>query len=363
MQKTALFRQLPRNLTSLQAGRGIAAILVVLFHTSRAIFQNPKYWQAVPLGGVFDFGASGVTFFFVLSGFIIYHAHLPDLNRPDRLQGYLWKRFRRIYPIYWVLLLLVLPIYFVARNFGFGYETHPDVILSSVLLVHLRTPYQVIDVSWTLFHEILFYALFAVMIWRARVGLVVLGLWFAASTQTIDPATSGRLLPFYFSYLHLLFGFGIAARMFLQRRAVPRPIAILLLGVAVILLIGADQDYWHRLSGVWQTLVFGLGSTLALLGAVELQAQGRLRVPGWLTLLGDASYAIYLVHFLALSVLAKLAWSSGLAKHLPIPVAFVLMAGLATAAGLALHLLVERPLLTRLGRRAPAAQPTRARAA
>ncbi len=362
MQKTASLR-LPRSLTSLQAGRAIAAILVVLFHTSRSIFQNPKYWHVVPLGGVFDFGNSGVTFFFVLSGFIMYHAHLQDLDRPDRVKSYLWKRFRRIYPIYWFVLLLVLPAYLLVRSFGYGWESQPEVILSSVLLVHLQTPYQVVEVSWTLFHEILFYALFALVIWRTRIGFVALGLWFVASTQTTDPVGSGRLLPLYFSYLHLLFGFGIAARMFLQRRAVPLPTAMVLLGVAVMLLMGADEDYWHRIAEVWQTLLFGFGATLALLGAVQLQAQGRLRVPQWLTLLGDASYAIYLVHFLALSLLAKLAWSSGAANHLPAAIAFTLMAGVATLAGLVLHLGVERPLLNWLGRRTAVARPADARAA
>ncbi len=344
-------KALPRALTSLQAGRAIAALLVVFYHGSRSIFENAKYWGHAPLGGVFDFGSSGVTFFFVLSGFIIYHAHERDLGRPEMLPNYLWKRFRRIYPIYWVVLILVLPIYFAVHSFGYGFETQPEAILSSVLLVHLQTQHAVMRVAWTLFHEVLFYAVFALAIWRRGVGFVALGLWFAASTWSLDPQYDPRLIGFYLNYVHLLFGFGLVARRLVGRVVIPRPLVFALLGGVVILVMAADQDYGLVLSEMWRGLGFGAGCTLALLGVVELERQGRLRTPGWLVLLGDASYSIYLVHFFALSFLAKLAWVSGAAQHLPGDLVYVLMVALAAASGVVFHLWVERPLLAVLGQK------------
>ena len=337
-------------MSSLQAGRAIAALLIVFYHASRSIFENPKYWARAPLGGVFDFGSSGITFFFVLSGFIIYHVHERDLGRPERLQPYLWKRFRRIYPIYWLVVILVLPVYFAVHSFGYGFETHPEVILSSFLLVHLQSQLAVMRVAWTLFHEVLFYALFALAIWRVRVGFVALGLWFAASTQALDPALSPALIGFYFSYLHLLFGFGLAARRLLGKMIIPMPRRLILLGGAVILVLAADQDYSGLMSEMWSMLGFGVGCTFVLVGVVELERQGRLTTPGWLMLLGDASYSIYLVHFFTLSALAKLAWASGVAR-LPDSLVYLVMVALATASGVLFHLWVERPLLAWLGQR------------
>jgi peptidoglycan/LPS O-acetylase OafA/YrhL len=100
-------------------------------------------------------------------------------------------------------------------------------------------------------------------------------------------------------------------------------------------------------------VMFGVASTMIVLGLVELERSGRMRVPGWLVLLGDASYAIYLVHFLALSLLAKLAWSSGAARLVPAQVAYVVLAVLAVGAGTLCHLVVERPILSVLGRFSP----------
>lgn len=338
-----------RNLSSLQAARAVAAILVVLFHNSTSIFALQKYWGIKPFGRLFDFGDSGVFFFFVLSGYIILYAHHGDLDHPERVKAYVWKRFRRIYPIYWVVLVLTLPVYFLVVNFGFGYERQPEVILSSFLLVHLGSTHEVMIVSWTLFHEILFYALFAVSIWRRSFGLAVLGLWLLLSFLGMATDHASMATGFYFSQLHLLFGFGMAAFWWARRRPVPFPAATALLGVAVFLLAGADEVCLDLVAADWRTLVFGFGAMLALIGLVELENRGRLAVPGWLRLLGNASYTIYLVHFIVLSFLAKLAWASGLARLVPAAVAYVVLACLAVAAGVLCHVLVERPLLAFLG--------------
>jgi peptidoglycan/LPS O-acetylase OafA/YrhL len=340
---------LPRTLTSLQAARAAAAILVVLFHTSVSIIAQPKYWDSQPFGRIFDFGDSGVLFFFVLSGFIITNAHHQDLGRPERLRAYAWKRFRRIYPIYWIVLVLVMPVYFEVPTFGKGYETQPGVIFSSVLLLHVTSSREVILVSWTLFHEVLFYLFFALAIWRVRVGMVAIGVWFLLSAITMTTHAQSVWTGFYVSNLNTLFGFGMAAAVWVRRRQVPSPLAVALLGIAIFLLAGIDQTYWLQLSTAIRTLVFGLGATLIVAALVELERQSRVEIPGWLQRLGDASYSIYLVHFFELSLFAKLIWASGGDRILPAPVAFVLLAGLSLLVGTLCYVGVERPLLRILG--------------
>jgi exopolysaccharide production protein ExoZ len=80
-------------------------------------------------------------------------------------------------------------------------------------------------------------------------------------------------------------------------------------------------------------------------------------------LLGDASYSIYLTHFLTLSVLAKLIWGCGAAHLIPQLAAYVLLAGTAIAVGVLCHLSVERPLLALLGQKRKSATQLPARLA
>ena len=67
-------------------GRGLAALAVTLFHTS-GMYADPRFDLAPPFWNVTHRGDLGVDFFFVLSGFIILHAHRVDLGRPGQLPG------------------------------------------------------------------------------------------------------------------------------------------------------------------------------------------------------------------------------------------------------------------------------------
>ena len=92
----------------IQAGRGIAALLVVLFHaTSIAEF----YLHHDLAAGVFIFGYGGVDLFFVVSGFVIMWVHGDDIGHLDRLRPYLIRRLIRIYPVFWIVAAVLLPIY------------------------------------------------------------------------------------------------------------------------------------------------------------------------------------------------------------------------------------------------------------
>ncbi len=68
-----------------------------LYHATRGL-SLPQYLGYIPFGNGFGFGHAGVDFFFVLSGFIIMHAHATDIGKPERLSRYLWRRVTRIYP-------------------------------------------------------------------------------------------------------------------------------------------------------------------------------------------------------------------------------------------------------------------------
>lgn len=343
------------HFSSLQAGRAVAALLVVLMHCSVSIFALPKYWGTKPFGPVFDFGHAGVEFFFVLSGFIILHVHWQDLGIPARLGDFAYKRFRRIYPIYWVVLALVAAAYFANPAFGKGHEREPLTLLSSFLLVHLTPGDPVLPVSWTLFHEILFYVLFGLVIFRYRLGMVVAAAFLVGAVARLALGHLPYPLEFLCSPYNLLFAMGALAAWLCRRDRMPAPALLVFLGVALFGCTALDEVRLGLLGEDARTLLYGLGSAQALAGAVELERGGRLRVWAWLRLLGDASYAIYLAHFPTQSLMAKVFVATGLREALTPQASFVLLVLLSVAVGLGLHLFVERPLLALLSRRPDAA--------
>ena len=329
-------------LNSLQACRALAALLVVFYHTSHGIFRLEKYFGHKPFGPIFDFGYAGVDFFFVLSGFIMMHVHAGDIGQPRALGAYLWKRFTRIYPAYWVVLAAVLPIYFLAPSFGKGHERDLDAIFCSIFLFPHPDTHLVVGVAWTLVYEIFFYSLFAVLILHRRFGIALFIGWaacvFCYSQFENYPWT------FLFGYLHVRFLAGMAVAFVLARCTLPAPRLVALVGTLIFVGAGMIDAYVEPLSAFEQILGYALGSSLALAGVVQAERSGLISPPRWLVYLGNASYAIYLVHFLALSVLAKITKSGHIDAYLPAGVLFGLFVLGAVGAGCLFHHLVEHPL-------------------
>ena len=98
---------------SLQVYRGFAAILVVLYHASHNL---SGYFNSTALSDFFAFGHAGVSFFFVLSGFIIFEIHRGDIGRPQQVKSYLYKRITRIYPAYWLVTLALVPAWLLVPS-------------------------------------------------------------------------------------------------------------------------------------------------------------------------------------------------------------------------------------------------------
>jgi len=334
----------PSKLGSIQVGRGIAALIVLLYHNS-ITFSFPKYWGHDPLQGFAKFGHAGVEFFFVLSGFLIYFIHNRDIGKPARLTRYIRKRFIRIYPVYWIVLTALLPVYFLVAGYGEGWEREPLTILSSFLLVHIFTTHVVLPVSWTLFFELRFYAAFALLIFNRKLGMFAVGLWLLLSVLSLPLGFEGELGRSYFSPANLLFAMGIASAWLLNRRTIPVPSLLLLLGIFIFLATGLTEVFDIPLHKVFRNWLYGLGSAFAILGAVELERNGLLRAPSIMVLAGEASYSIYLLHAPMLSIAVKILIGLGIRTALPAVISYFLIVALVTTLCVLFHLYVERPLL------------------
>jgi len=333
------------NLAGVQYIRGLAALAVILDHVSQRMAE-PKYLGHRPFGGVLETGAVGVDLFFTLSGFIIVYIALDAAWAPT-MGGWVFvkRRFARIVPFMWAAILGDA----LLRLSGRGEFPVMDYVRAAVLW-----PFGEVEPSpvWTLRHEMLFYAVFALTVLAGRRWLL-LAAWLAAPlVWAVFQHVFGPYLGlgpdiafFLFNPIDLLFGLGaLLGLVFVRWRprwlggawtAPATPVA-----VAAVFVLAWTMDY--RRDAPWQVIALGLACCGALALACAAPAP-RTMVGDLGRRLGDASYCIYLTHTAFVAAMLGL-----LSRHGPrLPDAAVVAVTFLTAAiaGLALHYLAERPIV------------------
>lgn len=143
--------------------RGIAAFSVILFHFTTRL--NSKFTD-VKVDPVIDFkhGHYGVDLFFIISGFVI-------IMTLDRIQGpweFACKRFIRLYPTFWICLLMT---YFFVNQFGPStlHRSSFELLVNFTMLPSLFHTKAVDGVYWTLLIEMAFYFLvFIILVLKSK---------------------------------------------------------------------------------------------------------------------------------------------------------------------------------------------------
>jgi peptidoglycan/LPS O-acetylase OafA/YrhL len=339
-----------RKLRSLEMLRGIAALLVVLYHTQSIFFTH---YGATAFRGIFSAGSRGVDLFFVLSGFIIAHVHWADVGRPWRLRNYAFNRIARIYPAVWIMTAFAIVIY--ATGFG-GHEKAAKLTDWGVISGALLLPYAgdaLVNVTWTLKYEIFFYLIFATLILDRRVGVALLGAWQGA-VLIVSLFVSPHLMElsgFYFRSLCLEFSIGLGCAVLVGSpgfltvmRHPPIQWGLLSAGVAAFI-AGMATDSLTDSAGIF----CAIGAGAIIIGLIALEHSGRIKVSNTLVFFGGASYSIYLVHFSAITLFAVLL---GHVHALPLNNAvFGLAAAFGVSIGVAFDQLVDRPIQRLLRKR------------
>lgn len=115
-----------RNLDSI---RTVAALMVFLCHAGPNVYRFlPEDWQIL-----FNFasnGFAGVSIFFVLSGFLITYLLLTEHQENGKisLKGFYLRRVKRIFPLYFAVLIFTFGIYPLVKRFaGMESPNGPDV--------------------------------------------------------------------------------------------------------------------------------------------------------------------------------------------------------------------------------------------
>ncbi|HEX7855741.1 MAG TPA: acyltransferase [Sphingobium sp.] len=328
---------------SLQIGRGLAALAVVLFHNS-AMFGDPRYGYPQPFRPFVSHGYLGVDFFFVLSGFIILFAHRNDIGKPIRLLKYMSKRIIRIYPMY-----LLFTAFALGGALAFGGVTRlPDGFgnLATMLTLIRFTEYETpIATAWTLFNEMAFYALFATLLIDRRLGMVVLALWFGVIAVQFHypPFGAWSFANCLLSANNLSFLVGICAFWGSSRLNRKAALPCAALGAALFALtLGMEAQVGH-FDGLQfgYSLAFGLG----MAGTVAMERFGKGLNARALCLLGDASYVLYLCHENVGSLMMKILMKTKLLAQINHELVFLGIVAATIVFAIIVHRLIERPLL------------------
>ncbi len=338
-----------RKVEAIQLMRAVAAATVAVLHMAFAFADH--IGPGLGFGGAGRQGSAGqiaVALFFIVSGYVMLVASARLFGQPGAVRIFWTRRLVRILPSYWLASIL-LALVFLA----IGSKIEPALLASSLFLLpidseaFLARPLFFLWPGWTLFYEMLFYLLFSIaiaagqrfaatVVTAAIVVLVGIGVAFEVGPAWLVSATRP---------VSLLFLAGLALAIYRDRGgALPpwsRALAAGLGGVALKLLpapsepaaLGFDYLLWAGLP--------------ALLLAIALLA-GPLRLPFFpaINRLGDASYALYLLH-----VPLAHAWINLFPLRLGAWPFLISLVVLVYGASLFAHARIERPMLRWLNAR------------
>lgn len=180
-----------RMLGALTSLRFPLALHVALYHTVRPF---GRWGVFAPLMAS---GYSAVSFFFLLSGFILTYSHAAEYERGLGSARRFWMaRFARIYPVY---LLGVLLAAYVDRNL-FAYSIERKALLASFVMVQSWSSRLVQNFyvpAWSLSCEAFFYLVFPFLLLRLRRSSRVACLWSIAACTAVAMAAPAWALWHY----------------------------------------------------------------------------------------------------------------------------------------------------------------------
>jgi exopolysaccharide production protein ExoZ len=328
----------PRNLPGIQYIRGIAALLVVIYHLTFQLAQFTSLEEVTNL-------RSGVDMFFVVSGFVMVYS--TGGGTRTSASKFIKNRFIRIVPLYYLLTLVLICILLVLPSLAKSVKLDFWHALFSFLFIAWPSPVggilsPIIVQGWTLNLELLFYAFFSLGIKfgsrsQARI-LTIAALPLVVFSSINLMFDLDGIINFYTNPILLEFVYGMLIAVMFKKWESPNASRIYLLSVptiALMLLLPAEDPQFRFLN-------YGIPSAF-LVVFLTFRAVPTSKV---LHVLGDMSYSLYLIHFFTNSAFAQI-WRKFI--HIPMNAAGItIFLVMGTLAGLAAAYLcwrfVEKPL-------------------
>ncbi|MBC8134470.1 MAG: acyltransferase [Fibrella sp.] len=315
-----------RTYESLDLWRGFAAIWVVLFHSM--VDRDTDFGSGRNFFVEFcSWGDTAVPIFFVISGYCMSAAAANLIDRNHTLGRFAVARIRRIYPPHIAVLLLGLTIpasYWLAQQLGYIHDnptvtwfthlTAGHLIINALLIQVPLNERSLNDVTWTLSYEVAFYAVIGLAIyafrkqgWQRMLQVLHVVTIVAFLITVFAPNLS------FFPFNHWI-GFGegvllfdlLCGRPWKERSRKGKALygaVILAIGTLIIVQIIREQGSPQS----WRLLLTSLFAILFYILRPFDAYMKRSRVLSGLFFVGGFSYSLYLIHFMMLSVLHRVA--------------------------------------------------------
>jgi peptidoglycan/LPS O-acetylase OafA/YrhL len=329
----------------IQAGRGLAALWVVLFHIEKGALLT-GLTAAMPAWlsyALFDYGSAGVAMFFVISGFVIAHSLANTAMTGQLFLRFIVKRSVRLDPAYWASIAITIAVGVALARFHHNPVQLPSFATIGAHILYLQEILGVPEISivyWTLTYEIQFYLVFAAATWAAAVlarrwgdmaSIIVIA--FLCILAFVSAVAPGGFFAkgLFANYWHAFFVGVLAYQAGHQRRN-----PALLITLVTTMLIAS----------LWKPQVFNgpcaLTAIILFLSARGSFLENGLRHPVF-QLLGRLSYSLYLIHGSVIVALGG-AWGRLAGRGLLADFgALVFLVGLSVIAAACMWWAVERP--------------------
>jgi peptidoglycan/LPS O-acetylase OafA/YrhL len=323
------------HVVTVDAARGALAIGVMFYHLLS--FEHVASLSRVGLCGVYGF--------FVISGFAMTVAYRDRLATPEEVRDYFLHRWFRIWPLYALAVLLTLalgrnalPAGWLAKaalnlSLAFGFANPGDTAL--------------VAGGWSIGIEIVFYILFpalaAVTQWKwsaaalaATVLVVLQGIFVNATLSTapsFDTAWTAYTQPIAFAG-YFAGGFAIGCLYLIAPQLKGSLAALGIAVVGILVFAFSPDDPMAILTGPRGALLSV--ATLATVAAIAFLPEPKGALRSVARVLGNLSYATYLLHVLVYGVVQKLGIEGAPARIFATVIATLAIAAL-------IHRYVERP--------------------
>lgn len=331
----------PDNRTALNVLRGLASIVVVIYHLR--YFSDFPWFEKMPW---IKLGFMGVDFFFVLSGLIISHVYLQAMG--DRRESYLhflYLRIARIFPIHFLIMFAMLAVS-ILLNAKLG--TLTDWLSLTFLYRQLLLPdgYVWNSPAWSVSAEMFAYAfIFPIIVQLAHgrdktlaggilalVGIGILGILYTDAGTLNATHGAGPLLRVSGCFL-----IGAGMHCLLVHKKIAEGWDYAIVTGAILLTFS-----------IWLQSQFAILASICLIIAGAYLSNGRIsvRMSGrYHFIFGEISFSLYMCHVPLLMLLSETAMQLGIDRGIAF-CAFSLSCAVVLA--WALYTYVEVPARTAL---------------
>jgi peptidoglycan/LPS O-acetylase OafA/YrhL len=280
--------------------RGVAAMMVVLFHLHENLRPAVQSWFPPALSTLLLNGNLGVDVFFVLSGFVIAHS-VSDGERSWRYLGrFGLRRSIRLDPPLWATILIEIMLIRISLalfpDLGTPLPNWPQVLANVTYTQGFLGMPDIVPVFWSLTYEVQFYIVLVCSLILLHMipgsGRVVTMLFVAAFFYSLaiwlgvfPSPVRGLFIDRWFQ-----FALGIAAWAVFMRRIGKLQFAMLCV-ITVCAVLAISPVTYRALSTEVAVVSAALMALVSLTGRLETTLNGSV-----MQFLGRISYSLYLLH-------------------------------------------------------------------